>query len=125
MLKNKKGKTKVMILIIGVILIVIILIAIVGYVVIKMNQFKNLSIGKIVDINFQDGNADYLEMLLDPENEKDPSNKLILLNRDAVEQLIQYMRDNDVRIVSGEYKIPQTSNYEEIMNILEFEPEKE
>lgn len=119
MIKNKKGKAKIMALIIGVILIVI-----VGYVVIKMNQFKNLSIGKIVDINFQDGNADYLEMLLDPENEKNPSNKLILLNRDAVEQLIQYMRDNDVRIVSGKYEIPQTSNYEEIMNILEFEPEK-
>lgn len=120
MLKNKKGKTKIMVLIIGVILLII-----VGYVVIKMNQLKNFSIGKNIYINFQDGNPDYLEMLLESENEKDPSNKLILLNRDAVEQLIQYMRDNDVRIVSGEYKIPQTSNYEEIMNILEFEPEKE
>lgn len=117
MLKDKK---KLILLIIGVILIVI-----AGYAVIKMNQIKNLSIGKIVDINFQDGNADYLEMLLEPENEDDPSNKLILLDREAVEQLIQYMRDNDVRIVSGVYEIPQASNYEEIMNILEFEPEKE
>ena len=49
------------------------------------------------------------------------SNKLILLDREAVEQLIQYMRDNDVRIVSGEYKIPQTSTYEEIVHILVFE----
>lgn len=120
MLKNMKGKTKVMVLIVGVILIVII-----GYVVIKMNQFKNLSIGKTVDINFQDGNADYLEILLEPEKEKDPSNKLVLLNREAVEQLIQYMKENNVRIVSGEYKIPQTSNYKEIINILKFEPDKE
>lgn len=60
-------------------------------------------------------------MLLEPENEKDVTNKLILLDREAVEQLIQYMKDNDVKIVSGEYKIPQTSNYEEIMNLLEFE----
>lgn len=118
MLKNKR--TKIMALIIGVILIVT-----VGYVVIKMIQIKNFSIGKTIYINFQDGNADYLEMLLEPENEKDLSNELILLDRDAVEQLIQYMKDNDVRIVSGEYKIPQTANYEEIMELLEFEPEKE
>lgn len=109
-----------MVLIIGVTLLVI-----AGYIVIKMNQLKNVSLGKNIYINFQDGSPDYLEMLLESENEKDPGNKLILLNRDAVEQLIQYMRDNDVRIVSGEYKIPQTSNYEEIMNMIKFEPEKE
>lgn len=120
MLKIKKGKTKIMAFIIGVILLVI-----VGYVVIKMNELKNFSIGKNIYVNFQDGTPDYLEMLLESENEKDPSNKLTLLNRDAVEQLIQYMRDKGVRIVLGEYKIPQTSNYEEIMNILEFEPEKD
>lgn len=120
MLRNKKRLIKIMALIIGVILILI-----VGYIAILMNRLNNLSIGKRVDINIQDGSADYLEMLLEPENEKDPSNKLILLDRDAVEQVIQYMRDNDVRIVSGKYDIPQTSNYEEIMNILEFEPEKE
>lgn len=118
MVRNKR--TKIMAFIIGIILIVI-----VGFAVIKMIQIKNLSIGKTVYINFQDGNADYLEMLLEPENEKDLSNHLILLDRDAVEQLIQYMRDNDVRIVSGEYRIPQTANYEEIMEVLEFEPEKE
>lgn len=119
MLKHKK-RTKIMVLIIGVTLLVI-----AGYIVIKMNQLKNVSLGKNIYINFQDGSPDYLEMLLASENEKDPGNKLILLNRDAVEQLIQYMRDNDVRIVSGEYKIPQTSNYEEIMNMIKFEPEKE
>lgn len=123
MLKNKKGRTKIMGLIIGVILIAIV-IAIAGYVVI-IKPIKNVSIGKTVYINFHDGNADYLEMLLQPENENDFDNKLILLDRDAVEQLIQYMRDNNVRIVSGVYKIPQTSNYEEIVNILEFEPENE
>lgn len=120
MLKNKKGKTKVMVLIVGVILIIMI-----GYIVIKIIQINNISIGKTVYINFQDGNANYLETLLEPENEKDPSNKLILLDREAVEQLIQYMRDNNVKIASGEYEIPQTSNYKEIVNILEFEPEKE
>lgn len=119
MLKHKK-KTKIMVLIIGVTLLVI-----AGYIVIKMNQLKNVSLGKNIYFNFQDGSPDYLEMLLESENEKDPGNKLVLLNRDAVEQLIQYMRDNDVRIVSGEYKIPQTSNYEEIMNMIKFEPEKE
>jgi len=118
MLENKK-KIKIMALIIGVILIVI-----AGYVVIKMNQIKNLSIGKVVEINFQDGNADYLEMLLEPKNEKDPDNKLMLLDRAAVEQLIQYMRDNDVKIVSGKYEIPQTGNYEELISILNFEPEE-
>lgn len=118
-LYKRKEKIKIMALIFGVILIVI-----AGYVVIKMNQIKNLSIGKVVEINFQDGNADYLEMLLEPENEKDPGNKLMLLDRDAVEQLIQYMRDNDVKIVSGKYEIPQTGNYEELISILNFEPEE-
>lgn len=120
MLRNKKGKTKIIGLIIGIAFILII-----GYIVVCMTRLRNLSIGKIVDIHIQDGSADYLEMLLEPENEKDYSNKLILLDRDAVEQLIQYMRDNDVRIVSGTYQIPQTSDYKEMISILEFEPEIE
>lgn len=35
------------------------------------------------------------------------------------------MRDNDVRIVSGVYKIPQTGNCDELINILEFEENAE
>ena len=111
-----KARTKIMALIAGVILMVI-----AGYIVIKMVQIRNVSIGKTVYIDFQNGDADYLEMLLEPEYEKDQSNKLILLDREAIGQLIQYMRDNDVRIVSGEYEISQTSTYEEIVHILEFE----
>lgn len=119
MLRNKKRRIKID-LIIGVILLVIL-----GSVVILMNRLNNsYSITKIVDLDIQDGSADYLEMLLETENGKDP-HKIILLRRDAVEQVIQYMRDNDVRIVPGKYDIPQISNYEEIMDILEFEPEKE
>lgn len=120
MIRNKKGRTKIIGSIIGIALILII-----GYIVVCMMRLRNLSIGKIVDIHIQDGRADYLEMLLEPENEKDYSNKLILLDRNAVEQLIQYMRDNDVRIVSGAYQIPQTSDYKEMISILEFEPEIE
>lgn len=120
MIRNKKGRTKIIGVIIGIALILII-----GYIVVCMMRLRNLSIGKIVDIHIQDGSADYLEMLLEPENEKDYSNILILLDRNAVEQLIQYMRDNDVRIVSGAYQIPQTSDYKEMISILEFEPEIE
>lgn len=114
MVQSKKGRKRIMVLIIGLIIIS-------GYVVIKTIQIRNVHIGKVVDINFQNGNADYLEMLLKSENKNDPKNKLILFDREAVEQLIQYMRDNNVSIVPGDYKIPQTSTYKELLNILEFE----
>ena len=71
------------------------------------------------------GDADYLETLLESENANDPNNKVKLLNKEAVEGLIQYMRDNNFKIVLGEYKIPQNSNYEELINILNFELESE
>lgn len=114
-MNSKKGKIAA--LIIGIIFIVI-----AGYVVINLFQLKDISIGKTVQIGFENTDADDLVRLLEQENEKDPGNKLILLDREAVEQLIQYMKDNQVRIVSGEYEIPQTSNYSELMKILEFEP---
>lgn len=116
MLKNKTGKTNLV-----PIITVVIITVIISYIVIQVINMNKIRIGKTVYIDFNIGTADYLESLLEPENEKDYSNKLILLDREAVEQLIRYMRDNDVRIVPGEYKISQTSNYDEIMNILDFE----
>ncbi len=85
------------------------------------NELSNVTIGKTLYINFEIGDADYLEMLLEEENADDPSNKVILLNREEVEKLIQYMRDNTIQITPGEYKIPQTSKYEDLLSILKFE----
>lgn len=78
---------------------------------------KDITIGKTVYIEFENADADYLERLLESEN----SNTLVLFDREAVQQLIEYMRDNNIKIVSGKYKIPQTSNSKEMINILEFE----
>ncbi len=106
-----------------------ILIILVGIVVIlgkkfvcePANELSNVTIGKTLYINFEAGDADYLEMLLEEENADDPSNKVVLLNREEVEKLIQYMRDNTIQITPGEYKIPQTSKYEDLLSILKFE----
>lgn len=57
------------------------------------------------------------------ENATDSGNKVKLLNKEAIEGVIQYMRDNNIRIVSGEYEIPQTSDYGELINVLDFELE--
>ena len=88
------------------------------------NELSNVTIGKTLYINFEAGDADYLEMLLEEQNADDPSNKVILLNREEVEKLIQYMKDNGVRIAPGEYEIPQTSKYEDLLSILKFESKK-
>ena len=77
----------------------------------------HFTIGKMIYIEFEVGDADYLEMLLESEND----NKLNLFAKEEVQELIQYMRDNNIKIVPGKYKIPQTSNFEEMINILRFE----
>lgn len=84
---------------------------------------KERVIGTTLNINFESGDAASLEKLLKEENVNDPGNKVKLLNREAVEGVIQYMRDNNIRIVSGEYEIPQTSDYGALINALDFELE--
>lgn len=39
-------------------------------------------------------------------------------------ELIEYMKENNLKITDGNYEIPQTSSFEEIINILQFEEEK-
>ena len=115
-MKNKNKLIKVTV----VLLMVILLIGGI-YIAYSMHQLSKVRIGKMININFENADADYLQMLLAPENEHDPTNMVTLLDKASVEQVIQYMRDNNVRIVSGQYKIPQTSGYEELINILQFE----
>lgn len=119
MMKQKKKVTKLIIAIMALVLLIIC-----TYVIVNVIRISNVLIGKTLYINFEAGDADYLEMLLEEENADDPSNKVILLNREEVEKLIQYMRDNGVQITPGEYKIPQTSKYEDLLSILKFESEK-
>lgn len=118
-----KGKKKLNKFIVIILILVLLIISI--YVIVNVIQIGNVSIGKTIYLNFKSGDADYLETLLESENANDPNNKVKLLNKEAVEGLIQYMRDNNFKIVLGEYKIPQNSNYEELINILNFELESE
>ena len=118
-MKQKKKVTKLIIAIMALVLLIIC-----TYVIVNVIRISNVPIGKTLYINFEAGDADYLEMLLEEQNADDPSNKVILLNREEVEKLIQYMKDNGVRIAPGEYEIPQTSKYEDLLSILKFESEK-
>lgn len=118
-----KGRKKMNKFIVMILILVLLIISI--YVIVNVIQIGNVSIGKTIYLNFKSGDADYLETLLESENANDPNNKVKLLNKEAVEGLIQYMRDNNFKIVLGEYKIPQNSNYEELINILNFELESE
>lgn len=120
MIKGKKKMNKFIVIILILVLLIISI-----YVIVNVIQIGNVSIGKTIYLNFKSGDADYLETLLESENANDPNNKVKLLNKEAVEGLIQYMRDNNFKIVLGEYKIPQNSNYEELINILNFELESE
>lgn len=120
MMKGKKKMNKFIVIILILVLLIISI-----YVIVNVIQIGNVSIGKTIYLNFKSGDADYLETLLESENANDPNNKVKLLNKEAVEGLIQYMRDNNFKIVLGEYKIPQNSNYEELINILNFELESE
>lgn len=120
MMKGKKKMNKFIVIILILVLLIISI-----YVIVNVIQISNVSIGKTIYLNFENGDADYLETLLESENANDPNNKVKLLNKEAVEGLIQYMRDNNFKIVLGEYKIPQTSNYEELINILNFELEND
>lgn len=112
MLKDNNKRKKILALIFGAVLVVIVLV-----VTVNLYRMKDITIGKMVYIEFEIGDADYLEMLLESENE----NKLDLFAKEEVRQLIQYMRDNNIRIAPGQYKIPQTSSCEEMINILKFE----
>lgn len=120
MMKGKKKMNKFIVIILILVLLIISI-----YVIVNVIQISNVSIGKTIYLNFENGDADYLETLLESENANDPNNKVKLLNKEAVEGLIQYMRDNNFKIVLGEYKIPQNSNYEELINILNFELEND
>lgn len=117
MLKDDNRGRKFMALIIGAVLMVIVLRTIVLEVIVNRYGLEETTIGKMIYIEFENGAPDYLEMLLESENH----NKLKFFDKKEVQQLIQYMRDNNIRIVSGQYKIPQTSSSEEMINILEFE----
>lgn len=120
MLNDKKRRLKLMVILFVIILLILIIAL---YIAVSLNRSKDFSIGKMVYLDVENGSADYLETLLRPENKNDLNNKIILLNEEAVEKLIQYMRENNLRIVSGQYKISQTSNYEDLINVLEFEKE--
>lgn len=117
MLKGNYRRRKTIALIIGAVLMVIVLRTIVLNVIVNLYGLEETTIGKMICIEFENGDPDYLEMLLVSENH----NKLKFFDEKEVRQLIQYMQDNNIRIVSGQYKIPQTSSSEEMINILEFE----
>ncbi len=108
-----KGNKKIMII---VTILILLFLIICGYL---FNKLGSMKIGKTLQISIENGEYQYIEKML--ETEEKISNKLLLIEHSVLEQLIEYMKDNDVRIVSGIYKIPQTSSFEEIIGIFKFE----
>lgn len=112
-------------IIISIIILTVILI--IGAVLIIMMGGNRKAIGKNIYLIFEgkEGTAAYLETLLYEEEKRvedqDPNEKIQLLDRKAIEKLISYMKEEELRIVDGTYIIPQTSDFEEIISILKFE----
>lgn len=118
-MKDKKKITKL--------IIILTVILIIGGYLIMMTGLNRKVIGKNIHLCFkgEEGNATYLEKLLNEKEKRienqDPNEKIQLLDKKAIEKLISYMKEEGLRIVAGEYIIPQTSDYEEIISILMFE----
>lgn len=95
------------------------------YLAVQVNRLNSFEIGKTIYFDFKNADTEYLEYLLTESGVKsDPNGKLDLLKEDAVDELIRYMRENNLRIVDGSYAVPQTSNFEELIEILNFEEVK-
>lgn len=109
------------------VIFIIIFILAVGacYFAVQINRLNSVEIGKTVDFNFKNADAEYLEHVLNESGiEGNPNGKLALLKEEAVDELIKYMKENNLKIVDGHYDIPQTSSFEEIVEILNFEEAK-
>ena len=86
-----------------------------------------IRIGKTIYIDVVDADAEYLEYILSMRNKSsygEPNAKLNLLERKVLVRLIKYMKKNDLKICDGEYAIPQTSSFKELIEILNFEENK-
>ena len=100
---------------------------VVMYFAVNLWRLCTFRIGKTLYIDVVDADAEYLEYIYSMRNnslQSDPNAKLNLLDKKVFVRLIKYMKKNDLKICDGKYVIPQTSTFKELIEILNFEENK-
>lgn len=105
----------------------LLILIVVMYFAVNLWRLCTFRIGKTLYIDVVDADAEYLEYIYSMRNnslQSDPNAKLNLLDKKVFVRLIKYMKKNDLKICDGKYVIPQTSTFKELIEILDFEENK-
>ncbi len=105
----------------------LLILIVVMYFAVNLWRLCTFRIGKTLYIDVVDADAEYLEYIYSMRNnslQSDPNAKLNLLDKKVFVRLIKYMKKNDMKICDGKYAIPQTSTFKELIEILNFEENK-
>ena len=106
----------------------LLILIVVVYFIVNLSRLDMSKIGKTLEIDVVDADAEYFEYILSMRNSGSyggyPSAILNLLDKKVLVRLIKYMKKNDLKVRDGKYAIPQTSTFKELLEILEFEENK-
>jgi hypothetical protein len=117
-----KKMLKTLLMLAGLLILIVVM-----YFAVNLWRLCTFRIGKTLYIDVVDADAEYLEYIYSMRNnslQSDPNAKLNLLDKKVFVRLIKYMKKNDLKICDGKYVIPQTSTYKELIEILDFEENK-
>ena len=112
-----KKMLKTLLMLAGLLILIVVM-----YFAVNLWRLCTFRIGKTLYIDVVDADAEYLEYIYSMRNnslQSDPNAKLNLLDKKVFVRLIKYMKKND-----GKYVIPQTSTFKELIEILDFEENK-
>ena len=118
-----KKMLKILLMLAGIFIFIIVM-----YFAVNLWRLCTFRIGKTLYIDVVDADAEYFEYILSMRNSGSyggyPSAILNLLDKKVLVRLIKYMKKNDLKVRDGKYAIPQTSTFKELLEILEFEENK-
>lgn len=117
-----KKMLKTLLMLAGLLILIVVM-----YFAVNLWRLCTFRIGKTLYIDVVDADAEYLEYIYSMRNnslQSDPNAKLNLLDKKVFVRLIKYMKKNDMKICDGKYAIPQTSTFKELIEILDFEENK-
>ena len=117
-----KKMLKTLLMLAGLLILIVVM-----YFAVNLWRLCTFRIGKTLYIDVVDADAEYLEYIYSMRNnslQSDPNAKLNLLDKKVFVRLIKYMKKSDMKICDGKYAIPQTSTFKELIEILDFEENK-
>lgn len=117
-----KKMLKTLLMLAGLLILIVVM-----YFAVNLWRLCTFRIGKTLYIDVVDADAEYLEYIYSMRNnslQSDPNAKFNLLDKKVFVRLIKYMKKNDLKICDGKYVIPQTSTFKELIEILDFEENK-